>query len=145
MCHDYGHHLLKYLFGIYLCSMLISQSNVSNLLQNGQFPIFSLFWRPFLLPWQHKLISYLYTWAIVLIKYEEFGEKRTNFIFGRIEGGGGGGVNFLVRCFKFAPKWSISYIQPILAALFITIATVKVKLISFLFTWAIVLIIRRIW
>ena len=42
--------VLKYLFGICLCSMLISLSNLSILLQNGQFPIFSLFWWPFLLP-----------------------------------------------------------------------------------------------
>ena len=31
------------------CSMLISLSNVSNLAKNGHFPIFSLFWWPFLL------------------------------------------------------------------------------------------------
>ena len=42
MCHDNYHHLFKC-----LCSMLISLSNVSNVLQNGQFPIFSLFWWPF--------------------------------------------------------------------------------------------------
>ena len=45
-----SHHLLKHIFGICLCSMLISLSKVSNLLQNGLFPIFSLFWQPFLLP-----------------------------------------------------------------------------------------------
>ena len=37
----------KIVLGPCLCSMLIFQSNVSNSLQ---FPIFSLFWRPFLLP-----------------------------------------------------------------------------------------------
>ena len=36
-------------------------------------------------------------------------------------------VNFSVKRLKFAPKWSISYIQPILATIFRTIATVKVK------------------
>ena len=53
VCHDNSHHLLKYLF-LYLlqCSVLLTLSNVSNLLQNGQFPIYSLFWRPILLPWQ---------------------------------------------------------------------------------------------
>ena len=42
--------IIKYLSGICLCSILISLSNVSNLLQNYLFPIFSLFWRPFSLP-----------------------------------------------------------------------------------------------
>ena len=28
---------------------------------------------------------------------------------------------------KIAPKWSLSYLQPILAAIFVTIATVKVE------------------
>ena len=32
------------------------------------------------------------------------------------------------------------YFQPILAAIFVTIATIKVKLIADLYTWAIVLI-----
>ena len=41
--------------------MLIALSNVSNLLQNGQFPSFSLFWWPFLLATvKVKLISDLY-------------------------------------------------------------------------------------
>ena len=40
----------------------------------------------------------------------------------------------------FAPKWLISYFQPVLAAVFVTIATVKVKLIPDLYTWVIVLI-----
>ena len=48
-------------------------------------------------------------------------------------------VNCSVKRLKFAPKWSISYFQPILAAIFLTIATVKVKLISDII-WAIVLI-----
>ena len=38
-------------------------------------------------------------------------------------------VNRSVKRLKFAPKWSISYFQPILAAIFVTIATVKVELI----------------
>ena len=50
VCPDNSYHLLKYLFGIYLCSMLISLPKVSNLIQNDHFPIFSLFWRPFLFP-----------------------------------------------------------------------------------------------
>ena len=41
---------------------------------------------------------------------------------------------------KFAQKWSISYFQPILVAIFVTIATVKAKLISDLYTLAIVLL-----
>ena len=43
-------------------------------------------------------------------------------------------------CLKFAPKWSFSYFQPNLAAIFVTIATVKVESIPELYTSAIVLI-----
>ena len=50
VCRDNSHPLLKYLFGICLCSMLISLSTVLNLLENGHFPIFRLIWQPFLLP-----------------------------------------------------------------------------------------------
>ena len=41
-----------------------------------------------------------------------------------------------------ASNWlqTIFYFKPIFAAIFVTIATVKVKLISYLYTWAIVLI-----
>ena len=49
-------------------------------------------------------------------------------------------VNFSVKRLKFAPKWPISYFQPTLAAIFATIATVKVKLIGDVYTLAIVLI-----
>ena len=49
-------------------------------------------------------------------------------------------VNFAVKCLKTAPKWSLFYFQPILVAIFVTIATVKVKLIPDFYTWAIVLI-----
>ena len=45
-----------------------------------------------------------------------------------------------VKCLKFAPKWSLSYFQPILAAVFVTIATVKLKSIPDFYTWTIVLI-----
>ena len=45
-----------------------------------------------------------------------------------------------VNCLKFAPKWSISYFQPVLVAIFVTIATVTDKLISDLYTLVIVLI-----
>ena len=48
--------------------------------------------------------------------------------------------NFSVKRLKFAPKWSLSYFQPILAAIFVTIATAKVIVISDLYTWVIVLI-----
>ena len=41
------YHLLKYLMGICLCSMLISLSKVSYLVQNDCFHIFSLLRRPF--------------------------------------------------------------------------------------------------
>ena len=42
VCRDSSHNLLKYLFAICLCSMLNSLSNISNLLQNGLFPIVNL-------------------------------------------------------------------------------------------------------
>ena len=48
-------------------------------------------------------------------------------------------VNFFVKCLKFVPKWSISYFQPILVAIFITIARVKVKLNPDFNNWAIFL------
>ena len=43
-----------------------------------------------------------------------------------------------VKGLKFASEWSLFNFQPILAAIFV--ATVKVKLIPDLYTWAIVLI-----
>ena len=49
-------------------------------------------------------------------------------------------INSSVTCLKFAPKLSFSYFQPILAAIFVTIATVKVESILDLYTLAIVLI-----
>ena len=49
-------------------------------------------------------------------------------------------VNFSVKCLKFAPKWPISYFQLILVAIFVTIATDKVKSIPEFYTSAIALI-----
>ena len=70
MCRDNSHHLLKYNFGICLCSMLISLSNVSNLPQNGHFSIFGLLWGPFLFPksnqYQTFTLSYVANLAIIL-------------------------------------------------------------------------------
>ena len=43
MCRDNSHHLLKYPFGICLCSKLISMSNVSNVLQNGHLSMLAYF------------------------------------------------------------------------------------------------------
>ena len=43
-------------------------------------------------------------------------------------------VNFSVKCLKFTPKWSLSYFQPILAAIFVTIAMVKIESIPDLYT-----------
>ena len=48
-------------------------------------------------------------------------------------------VNFPVKCLKFAPKWPISYFQLTLAAIFVAIATVKVKSIPEFYTLAIAL------
>ena len=49
-------------------------------------------------------------------------------------------VNFSVKRLKFALKWQISYFQTTLVAIFVTIATVKVKIIGGFYTLAIVLI-----
>ena len=49
-------------------------------------------------------------------------------------------INSSVTCLKFAPKLSFSYFQPILAAIFVTIASVKVESIRELYTLVIVLI-----
>ena len=38
-------------------------------------------------------------------------------------------VNFCVKCPNYVPKWPGSYFQPILVAIFVTIAIVKVELI----------------
>ena len=50
-------------------------------------------------------------------------------------------INSSVTCLKLAKKWSFSYFQPVLAAIFVTIATVKVRSIQELYTPAIVLIL----
>ena len=52
-------------------------------------------------------------------------------------------VNFSVKYFKCAPKWSLPYFRPILAAIFVTVATVKVKLKPDLYTWAIAIITNK--
>ena len=46
-------------------------------------------------------------------------------------------INSSVICLKFATKWSFSYFQPIFAAIFVTIATVKVESIPDFYTLAI--------
>ena len=48
--------------------------------------------------------------------------------------------SFSVKCFKFIPKWPVYFFQPILTTIFVTKATVKIKLIPDFHTWAIVLI-----
>ena len=50
--------------------MLIGLSNISNLPQNGQFPVFSLFWWPYLLPQQWLKLNKFKTftlWLLILI------------------------------------------------------------------------------
>ena len=49
-------------------------------------------------------------------------------------------INSSVTCLKFAPKLPFFYFQPILAAFFVTIATVKVESMPDFYTLAIVLI-----
>ena len=59
--------------------MFISLSKVSNLLQNGLLPIFSLLWRPFFYHSNGKsqIMGVVYALAIVLINLqEEIGEKQ---------------------------------------------------------------------
>ena len=41
-------------------------------------------------------------------------------------------VSFSVKCLEFVSKWTLSYFQPIFAAVFVT--TVKVKLIPDIYT-----------
>ena len=52
-------------------------------------------------------------------------------------------VNFSVQCIEFAPKWSLFYFQPILTAIFVTIAMVKVELIPDFYTLAIIIITNK--
>ena len=49
-------------------------------------------------------------------------------------------INSSVTCLKFAPKWPFSYFRSILAAICVTIATVKVKSMPDFYTLAIDLI-----
>ena len=49
-------------------------------------------------------------------------------------------VNFYAKRLKAVPNWPLSYFQPILVAIFVTIAPVKVKIIPYIYTWDIVLI-----
>ena len=49
-------------------------------------------------------------------------------------------VNFFVKSLNFASKWSIAYFQSILAAIYVTTATVKVKVIWYFYTLVILLI-----
>ena len=51
-------------------------------------------------------------------------------------------INSPVTCLKFAPKWPLTYFQPILAAIFVTIATVKVESIPYLFTLVAIVLIN---
>ena len=45
-----------------------------------------------------------------------------------------------VKCPKFDPKWPLSYFQPILSAILVSIATVKVEFIPDFYTLANILI-----
>ena len=51
-------------------------------------------------------------------------------------------TNSSVTCLKFAPKWSFSYFQPILAVIFVTI--VKLETIPDLYTLAILVLINQL-
>ena len=51
------------------CSMLISLSNVPNLLKNGHFPILSLFWWPFLLAHLSRRLKVSYSdWSSFVLR-----------------------------------------------------------------------------
>ena len=72
--------------------MLISLSNISNLLLSGQFPIFSFFTAIFvtIATVKVKIIRDFYTLASVLINLQgEIGKKQ--FLYFSLIGGGGGG------------------------------------------------------
>ena len=49
-------------------------------------------------------------------------------------------INYSVTCLKFAQKWPFSYFLPIVVAIFVTIATIKVESMPDFYTLAIVLI-----
>ena len=49
-------------------------------------------------------------------------------------------VIFSFKSLNFIPKWSLCYFQPISKAIFVTIATLKVKLILEFYSCAILLI-----
>ena len=66
-CRDDSNHLLKCIFGVCLCSVLVSLSNVSNLFQNGQFPILVAIFVT-IATVKVKIIPDLNIWAIVLIR-----------------------------------------------------------------------------
>ena len=69
MCRDYSHNLLKYVFGICLCFILIPLLHVSNLLQNGHFqPILAAIFVTIAAVKVESMLEF-YTLAIVLINY----------------------------------------------------------------------------
>ena len=49
---------------------------------------------------------------------------------------------YVSQSIQFGPKWQFFCLKPILFAIFVTIATVKVKQTPGFFTWAILLIIQ---
>ena len=65
VCRDNSHNLVKYRFGICLCSMSIGLSNVSNFLQNKQFSFSANFGGHFftIATAKVELIPGIYTWA----------------------------------------------------------------------------------
>ena len=52
-------------------------------------------------------------------------------------------INSFVTCLKVSSKWSFSYFQPILTAIFVTIALIKVESMSDFNTLAIVLVTNK--
>ena len=80
--------------------MLLSLSNISNVFQTGHFPIFSLFWWPFIVTIttvKVKFIPDFYVWAIVLINQQEENGDWQLLFFGLI----GGSNWFLNACSSF--------------------------------------------
>ena len=94
--HDYHPPLLSRVFlGICLCSMLISLSNLSILLQKVQFSLLSLFWRPFCYQSNGKSNSNLSNLRLLHFGYcsnklISKNWRKTIFIFKPHKEGGGG-------------------------------------------------------
>ena len=79
---DNSHHLLKYLL-VFACAL--SNTCISNLLQNGHFPILVAIFVT-IATVKVKSTPDFYTWAIVLMNYSEETSEKQLLFFGLIGG-----------------------------------------------------------